>query len=99
MYKGNILERIKFHELRSENKELTRMVEVSVFAILEPIRHKEQVFIVVRVARKLNDRSRVGESGEIVEPVTSTSLFRASLEAEKIKDVYWSRDLPLMLQK
>ena len=75
MYKGNILERIKFHELRSENKELTRTVEVSVFSIPEPIRHKELVCIVVGVARKLDNGSRVGESGEIVEPVTSTSLF------------------------
>ena len=66
MYKGNILERIKFHELRSENKELTRMVEVSVFTVLEPVRHKEKVFIVVRVAWVLDDGSKIGESGEKV---------------------------------
>ena len=69
------------------------------FTVLKSVRHKEQVFIVVRVAWELDDEGRIGESDEIVEPVTSTSLFQASLEAEKNRGHLPEWDLPLMLQK
>ena len=68
-------------------------------AVSEPRRHKELIFEVVGVAGQLDDRSRVGESGQIIKPVASPPLLWAGLEAEKVQNIRRSGDLPLVLQK
>ena len=67
------------------------------FAVVKPLGHKELVFEVIGVAGQLDDRSRVWEAGQVVEPVALSPLIWASLEAEEIEDVCRSGDLPLML--
>ena len=54
------------------------------FAVAKPRGQKELVFEVVGVAGQLDDRSRVWETSQVVEPVASPPLLRACLEEKKI---------------
>ena len=60
--------------MRSGKRKLTRAVEVSVFAVTEPVQHEELIFEVVGVAGQLDDCRRVRESGQIIEPVPLSPL-------------------------
>ena len=101
----NLVRRVKLNKKKEfmygvwRVRRLMRTVEVSVSAVLEPIRHKELIFIVIWVDGEVNNGDRVGKASEVIKTVTSPLLARTGLKVEKIINIYHSVDLPLVPQK